>query len=89
MQLNLQQDIFFELLTRLEEYFNSEKDLIEAVKKNGTYGKYIDMFNSETMVGHILKGIKNSIDFSGKYNNSNIFKKWSILNENINALIFF
>ena len=89
VQLNLQQDIFFELLTRLEEYFNSEKDLIEAVKKNGTYGKYIDMFNSETMVGHILKGIKNSIDFSGKYNNSNIFKKWSILNENINALIFF
>ena len=88
MQDNRQEDIFTGLIAILGRYFDKEKDMIDHARAHDDdLRKYKDMFDSETMVGHILKGIKNSIDFSGKFKKGNVYHDWQALHERIQSTV--
>jgi len=87
MQDDLQEDIFTGLIVLLEKYFNEEEKLIDNARtQDDTLRKYKDMFHSETMVGHILAGIKNSIDFSGKFSTGSVYHDWETLHNRIHSM---
>ena len=73
MQANKQEEIFKRLIAMLDEYFNIELKMIETAKTNGSLTKYIDVFGNETMIGHILHGVKQSMDYTGKFNHSTVY----------------
>lgn len=69
---NNQHKIFIELYIFIGVLLVDEEKLIEAVIRRGTQNKYASIFTSQTISGHLISGINNSIDFSGKCNDPEI-----------------
>lgn len=66
MQAGRQQFIFVELYKLLYELFRMEEQLLDAVTSNGAENKYCCLFGKETIVGHLMEGVRQSVEFSGK-----------------------
>ena len=80
-----QSPLFHELIEDLRKNFwSEEKNYISAVIERGGLRKYADLFGITTMTGLLLKGIKCSIDFSGRYSDPAVFDNWRSLSNEIN-----
>ena len=60
--------VFNELLKDLYGFLEMEQKFTDAVKKRNALNKYRSLFTSLTMTGHLLCGIRSSIEFAGKSN---------------------
>ena len=49
-----------------------EKNVVKAAKRKGAYNKYVSLFGNESMTGHLLSGVNKSVDYSGKYQVSEV-----------------
>lgn len=87
MQENRQETIFRELLKKIECFLKTERAMIEVIKSNGAYNKYISLFGKESMSGHLLSGVNRSIDYSGKYKISEVYGERKRLEEEISNMI--
>lgn len=72
MQDRKQDVIFTKLLELLNNLYKKEKDIIKKVKQHESLQQYFDRLGNESVVQHLFRGLCNSIDFSGKYNNSDV-----------------
>lgn len=80
-----QDRVFKELLRDIHEFKEKEEDFITAAKGRKALPKYKSLFGSPTMTGHLLSGVKCSMDFSGKIND--LFGDWNDLYSKIQSLI--
>lgn len=79
--------LFHELINDLRTcYWEEEQKYINAAVERGSLRKYADLFGSTTMTGLLLKGIKCSIDFSGRYAEREVYENWRSLYNEINGL---
>ena len=76
--------VFKELLRDIREFLGMEDGFITAAKGRKALPKYKSLFGSPTMTGHMLSGVKCSMDFSGKI--SDLFEEWSNLYSEIQSL---
>ena len=84
---DLGQPVLFRMLLEDCDYFwKCEEPYIQAVAANGSSRKYDDLFGESRMTGHLLQGVKNSLDFSGKMHDvrdiynilaENVYRPWS------------
>lgn len=58
--------VFYELLNDLYGFLEVESKFTEAVRIRRAFSKYKSLFTSATMTGHLLQGIRSSIEFAGK-----------------------
>lgn len=66
MQAGRQQFIFVELYKLLHELFQLERNMLEVVIRNGAGNKYSCLFGAKTMVEHLMEGVRQSVEYSGK-----------------------
>lgn len=59
--------VFNELLKDLYGFLEMERKFTDAVKERNALNKYRSLFTSSTMTGHLLRGIRSSIEFAGKF----------------------
>lgn len=82
-----QASLFHELINDLRAcYWEEEQKYINAAIEWGSLRKYADLFGPTTMTGLLLKGIKRSIDFSGRYADPEVYENWRSLCNEINGL---
>lgn len=86
MELDKQKQVFLLVYSMLLKLCLIEKRKIEQVIKNGAYGKYLSWFGSEPFVSHLKKGVDNSISYSGKSGDIDIFSKSNELNQEIDSI---
>lgn len=77
--------VFKELLRDIRGFLGMEDGFITAAKGRKALPKYKSLFGSPTMTGHLLSGVKCSMDFSGKIND--LFEEWSNLHSEIQSLV--
>lgn len=77
--------VFKELLRDTRGFLEMEDGFISAAKRRKALPKYKSLFGSSTMTGHLLSGIKRSMDFSGWIND--LFEEWNNLDSEIKLLI--
>lgn len=83
MQAGRQQFIFVELYKLLQQLFQIERVLLEAVVQNGARDKYGCLFGAETMVGHLMEGVNRSVEFSGKTGVPEVYGQRELLEQEI------
>lgn len=59
--------VFNELLKDLYGFLEMEQKFTDAVRERNAFEKYRSLFTSSTMTGHLLHGIRSSIEFAGKF----------------------
>lgn len=72
MQEDKQEFIFKGLLEMMWHLLEREKNVVKAAKRKGAYNKYVSLFGNESMTGHLLSGVNKSVDYSGKYQVSEV-----------------
>lgn len=72
MQEDKQEFIFKGLLEMMWHLLEREKNVVTAAKRKGAYNKYVSLFGNESMTGHLLSGVNKSVDYSGKYQVSEV-----------------
>ena len=77
--------VFNVLLKDIQLFLENEKWFIDAASKRQAMSKYKNLFGTATMTGHLLSGIKCSLDFSGKIND--FFGEWDRLNSEIQSRV--
>lgn len=87
MQEDKQEFIFKGLLDMIRHFLEKEEKMVKAVKRRGAYNKYISLFGSESMAGHLLSGVNKSVDYSGKYQISEVREERTKLAERINKMM--
>jgi len=86
MNLNKQSLLFLLVYEMIYELCLIEKVQIEMTINNGTYGKYLSWFGSEPIVGHLKKGVDNSIAYSGNSGDWKIMECSQKLNQIIDEM---
>lgn len=77
--------VFNELLKDLYGFLEMEQKFTDAVRERSAFEKYRSLFTSSTMTGHLLRGIRSSIEFAGKFDEvSNILND---VEQKINSLL--
>lgn len=82
-----QKRLFLRLIRDLEDMWDMEKAYVYAVLAKKAERKYKNIFNGDTMTGHLLAGVKKSIDFSGMYKDQDVYLAWEKLRKDINSVI--
>ena len=84
MQAGRQQYIFVELYKLLMVLFQEEKQMLEQVIQNGAGSKYGALFDCEGMVEHLMRGVNQSVDFSGKTDYAEVRRERNSLEWTVN-----
>lgn len=87
MQEDKQEFIFKGLLEMIWHLLEREKNVVKAAKKKGAYNKYVSLFGNESMTGHLLSGVNKSINYSGKYQVSEVQEERTKLAGEINNMM--
>ena len=82
-----QKRLFLRLIRDLEEIWDMEKAYVYAVLAHKAERKYLNIFDGDAMTGHLLSGVKSSIDFSGMYRDPEVYLAWEKLRQEIDSLV--
>lgn len=87
MQEDKQELIFKGLLNMMNQFLKREELVVKTVKARGAYNKYVSLFGDTSMTGHLLDGVNKSVDYSGKYQVSDVQKERTGLAERIRNMM--
>lgn len=87
MQEDKQESIFKELLKMLCHFLEREEAVVNAAKRRGAYNKYVSLFGDVSMTGHLLSGVNKSVDYSGKWQVSEVHEERTRLAEVISNMM--
>lgn len=77
--------VFNELLKDLDGFLDVERKFTDTVRSRKAFKKYKSLFTSTTMTGHLLQGIRSSIEFAGKI--GEVSGTLTAVERNINSLL--
>lgn len=78
-----QNEIFIDLLEYIDYLCDMEDEVLRIVYRLENIDKYKQVFGSNSVVSSLLKGVKNSLDYSGYLNDNDIKVKYYNLNQKI------
>ena len=87
IEIILNYEIFIDLLEYIDYLCDMEDEVLKVVYRLKKIDKYKQIFGSSSVVNILLKGVKNSLDYSGYLNYGDIKSRYYNLSQKIKNFI--